>query len=94
VEAAASLAEAGLSDGRILTEEETALLLSLLDIALSARVPVSGRAPTTGSSHGVRLTLTPADTSISVHTVRGTLHLDRVNLTLSGPGNARRPGRG
>jgi uncharacterized protein (TIGR02677 family) len=93
-EAASSLAEAGLSDGRILTEEETALLLSLLDIALSARVPVSGRAPTTGSSHGVRLTLTPADTSISVHTVRGTLHLDRVNLTLSGPGNARRPGRG
>ena len=88
--AAASLAASGLSDGRVLTEEETALLLSLLDIALSARVPVSGRAPTTGSSHGVRLTLTPSDTTTSVATVRGTLHLDRVSLALSAPGTAAR----
>jgi len=87
--AAASLASSGLTDGRVLTEEETALLLSLLDIALSARVPVSGRAPTTGSSHGVRLTLTPSDTTTSVPTVRGTLHLDRMSLALSAPGAKR-----
>ncbi len=87
--AAASLAASGLSHGRVLTEEETALLLSLLDIALSARVPVSGRAPTTGSSHGVRLTLTPSDVTTSVPTVRGTLHLDRMRLALSAPGAVR-----
>ena len=87
--AAVSLAASGLSHGRVLTEEETALLLSLLDIALSARVPVSGRAPTTGSSHGVRLTLTPSDVTTSVPTVRGTLHLDRMSLALSAPGAVR-----
>jgi len=87
--AAASLAASGLTNGRVLTEEETALLLSLLDIALSARVPVSGRAPTTGSSHGVRLTLTPSDVTTSVPTVRGTLHLDRMRLALSAPGAVR-----
>jgi uncharacterized protein (TIGR02677 family) len=89
-EAAAGLAASGLADGRVLTEEETGLLLTLLDIALSARVPVSGRAPTTGSSHGVRLTLTPSDASTSVSTVRGTLHLDRMSLVLSGPPGAQR----
>jgi len=87
--AAASLAASGLTDGHVLTEEETTLLLTLLDIALSARVPVSGRAPTTGSSHGVRLTLIPSDTSTSVPTVRGTLHLDRMSLALSAPGTSK-----
>jgi hypothetical protein len=86
--AAASLASSGLSDGRVLTEEETTVLLALLDIALSARVPVSGRAPTTGSTHGVRLTLTPSDATTSVRTVRGILHLDRTNLVLSAPREA------
>ncbi len=87
--AAARLAAAGLADGRVLGEEETALLLSLLDIALSARVPVSGRTATTGSSHGVRLTLRPSTVSTSVPTVRGTLHLDRVSLVVSAPGSGR-----
>jgi len=50
---------------------------------------VSGRAPTTGSSHGVRLTLTPSDVTTSVPTVRGTLHLDRMSLALSAPGAVR-----
>jgi uncharacterized protein (TIGR02677 family) len=86
--AAASLASSGLSDGRVLTEEETTVLLALLDIALSARVPVSGRAPTTGSTHGVRLTLTPSGATTSVRTVRGILHLDRTNLVLSAPREA------
>jgi len=81
--AARSLAEAGLT-GRMLTEEETTLLLGLLDIALAARVPVSGRAVATGSSDGVRLTLTPTERSTAVATVRGTLHLDRMALTVSG----------
>jgi hypothetical protein len=68
----------------MLTEEETTLLLGLLDIALAARVPVSGRAVATGSSDGVRLTLTPTERSTAVATVRGTLHLDRMALTVSG----------
>lgn len=87
--AAAGLAASGLVDGQVLTEQETSLLLTLLDIALSARVPISGRAPTTGSSHGVRLTLTPSDVSTSVHTVRGTLHLDRMSLALAAPDRTR-----
>ena len=80
--AANSLAESGLL-GRTLSEEETTLLFGLLDIALGARVPVSGQAVTTGSTLGVRLTLTPAAASTSVHTVRGTLHLDRLALTVT-----------
>ncbi len=81
--AARSLVEAGLTD-RTLTEEETVLLLGLLDIALSARVPVSGKATATGSSDGVRLTLTPAERSTAVTTVRGVLHLDKLMLAVSG----------
>jgi uncharacterized protein (TIGR02677 family) len=86
-EAAMSLAECGVA-GRTLSEEETALLFGLLDIALGARVPVSGRAPSTGSTLGVRLTLTPAVTSTSVSTVRGVLHLDRLALTVTAAAGA------
>ncbi|MGH3157536.1 MAG: TIGR02677 family protein [Streptosporangiaceae bacterium] len=71
--AAAALAGDGVY-GRVLDEPETQALLSLLDVALSARVPVSARA--NGSAHGVRLTLLPAQGSTTVHTVRGRLHLD------------------
>lgn len=78
-----SLIEGGLAD-RVLSEAETVLLLGLLDIALSARVPVSGRAPATGSSDGIRLTLTPAGAATAVRTVRGVLQLDRMTLTVSG----------
>ncbi|WP_354530928.1 TIGR02677 family protein [Nakamurella sp. UYEF19] len=81
--AARSLADEGLV-GRTLTEAETTLLLSLLDIALAARVPVSGKATATGSSDGVRLTLAPAATSSTIATVRGVLHLDQLSLTVSG----------
>ena len=86
-QAAMSLAAAGVA-GRTLSEEETALLFGLLDIALGARVPVSGQAPSTGSTLGVRLTLTPAPTSTSVVTVRGVLHLDRLALTVSSAAGA------
>jgi len=86
-QAAMSLAAGGVA-GRTLSEEETALLFGLLDIALGARVPVSGQAPSTGSTLGVRLTLTPAPTSTSVVTVRGVLHLDRLALTVSSAAGA------
>ena len=91
-QAAGSLAEWGVAD-RTLSEEETALLFGLLDVALGARVPVSGQSPATGSTLGVRLTLTPAECSTSVSTVRGTLHLDRMTVTVSpaaGIGGTRR----
>jgi hypothetical protein len=86
-QAAMSLASSGVA-GRTLSEEETALLFGLLDIALGARVPVSGQAPSTGSTLGVRLTLTPAPTSTSVVTVRGVLHLDRLAVTVSSAAGA------
>ncbi len=86
--AARTLGEHGTVD-RVLSEPETALLLSLLDIALSARAPVSGRVITTGSSDGVRLALRPAERACVVRTVRGTLQLDRLTVNLS-PAQVRR----
>jgi len=79
--AAAALASDGVY-GRVLDEPETQALLGLLDVALSARVPVSAAA--SGSAHGVRLTLRPARGSTTVHTVRGRLHLDGLALEVSG----------
>jgi uncharacterized protein (TIGR02677 family) len=75
--AAASLASDGVY-GRVLDEPETQALLGLLDVALSARVPVSAAA--SGSAHGVRLILRPARGSTTVRTVRGRLHLDGLAL--------------
>ena len=75
--AAAALASDGVY-GRVLDEPETQALLGLLDVALSARVPVSAAA--SGSAHGVRLILRPARGSTTVHTVRGRLHLDGLAL--------------
>jgi uncharacterized protein (TIGR02677 family) len=79
--AAAALAGDGVY-GRVLDEPETQALLSLLDVALSARVPVSAAA--SGSAHGVRLTLRPAPGSTTVHTVRGRLHLDGLAVEVTG----------
>jgi uncharacterized protein (TIGR02677 family) len=79
--AAAALAGDGVY-GRVLDEPETWALLSLLDVALSARVPVSRTA--SGSAHGVRLTLRPAPGSTTVHTVRGRLHLDGLAVEVTG----------
>lgn len=57
--AAKSLATGGVYD-RVLDEQETEVLLSLLNAALTARVPVSGRVgSSTGAENGVRLTLRP-----------------------------------
>jgi uncharacterized protein (TIGR02677 family) len=83
--AAGSLTSSPLA-GRILSEPETALLFSLLDVALGARVPVSGRVPATGSTLGVRHTLVPQEQSTAVETVRGVLRLDRMALTVSASG--------
>ncbi|MDN5857019.1 MAG: TIGR02677 family protein [Pseudonocardia sp.] len=80
--AAESLVTGGVFD-RTLDEEETELLLGLLDIALGARVPVSGAARSSGSAYGVRLTLAPHPTSSTVDTVRGSLHLDRLTLSVA-----------
>lgn len=78
--AAAQLASDGVYE-RVLDEPETQALLGLLDLALSARAPVSravaGAARVaSGSAHGVRLTLRPVPGSTTVRTVRGRLHLD------------------
>jgi uncharacterized protein (TIGR02677 family) len=81
--AAAQLADEGVC-GRVLDEPETQTLLSLLDLALAARVPVSGGVRASGSAHGVRLTLSPAEGSTVVRTVRGRLHLDGLALEVSG----------
>jgi len=90
--AAAHLAGDGVY-GRVLDEPETQALLILLDVALSARVPVSrtvSGAPgpvATGSAHGVRLTLRPAAGRSTVQTIRGRLHLDGLRLEVTSLGS-------
>ncbi|MGH3166594.1 MAG: TIGR02677 family protein [Trebonia sp.] len=80
--------------GRVLDEPETQALLSLLGIALTARVPVSrtvsGKAGpvATGSADGVRLTLRPAGGSTTVRTVRGRLHLDGLAIEITSTAQA------
>lgn len=83
--------------GRVLDEPETQALLSLLSIALTARVPVSRTVSgengpvATGSADGVRLTLRPADGSTTVRTVRGRLHLDGLAIEISAAGSRTAP---
>jgi uncharacterized protein (TIGR02677 family) len=80
---------------RVLDEPETQALLSLLGIALVARVPVSRSvgsggglgAVATGSSDGVRLTLRPRTGITTVQTVRGRLHLDGLAIEVTGAGS-------
>lgn len=80
--AAGSLASGGVYD-RTLDEEETELLLTLLDVALGARVPVSGVTRSSGSAYGVKLTVSQHPESSTVDTVRGRLHLDRLILSVT-----------
>ncbi|WP_336620163.1 TIGR02677 family protein [Rhodococcus sp. G-MC3] len=81
--AALSLASTGVY-ARTLNEEETEVLLSLLNAALTARVRVSGHTTaTTGSDSGVKLTLSDSATSTVVQTARGRLHLDRLQLEVA-----------
>jgi len=87
--ATAQLASDGVYE-RVLDEPETHALLSLLGIALTARVPVSrtvagSRGPVaTGSADGVRLILRPVPGSTTVRTVRGRLHLDGLAIEVAG----------
>ncbi|WP_258044579.1 TIGR02677 family protein [Streptomyces sp. SM11] len=87
--AAVALARDG-AYGRVLDEAETRALLSLMDVALAARVPVTRgvAGPTaSGSAHGVRLTLVPAgpgEAFTTVRTVRGDLHLEGLRLEVTG----------
>src|SRR5690606_23485380 len=82
-EAARSLAAGGVRE-RKLSEPEAEVLLSLLDAALSARVPVSGRVrsddASSGTQNGVKLTLRPSGESTVVHTARGRLYLDGLSV--------------
>ncbi|WP_176444091.1 TIGR02677 family protein [Rhodococcoides kyotonense] len=81
--AAHSLASSGVYE-RTLDEEETEVLLSLLNAALTARVRVSGQTSgSTGSDSGVKLTLSESPTSTVVQTARGRLHLDRLTLEVA-----------
>ncbi len=81
--AASSLASSGVYE-RTLNEEETEVLLSLLNAALTARVRVSGRTSgSVGSDSGVKLTLSDSATSTVVRTTRGRLHLDRLQLEVA-----------
>jgi len=76
--AAKSLAAGGVRE-RELSEPEVDVLLGLLDAALSARVPVSGRVRgdgTTATQNGVKITLRPSGESTVVRTARGRLYLD------------------
>ena len=80
-DAARSLGAGGVRD-RELTEPETEVLLSLIDTALSARVPVAGRVrdATSGTQNGVKLTLRPSTESTVVRTARGRLYLDGLTV--------------
>lgn len=81
-DAARSLASGGVRE-RELSEPETEVLLSLIDAALSARVPVAGRVRGDGSSgtqNGVKLTLRPSAESTVVRTARGRLYLDGLTV--------------
>ncbi len=99
--ASAQLASDGVYE-RVLDEPETQALLSLLDIALAARVPVSrgvtaagGPGPVAnGSADGVRLTLRPRPGVTTVRTVRGRLHLDglAIEVTSAAAGPDAAPG--
>ncbi|MGB7364882.1 MAG: DUF2397 family protein, partial [Rhodococcus sp. (in: high G+C Gram-positive bacteria)] len=81
-DAAGSLAENGVYE-RALSSAETDVLLGLLNAALTARVPVSGRVGTSaGSDAGVTLTVAPHERSTVVQTDRGLLHLDKLSLTI------------
>lgn len=82
-DAATALGDGGV-DGRVLGPEETEVLLSLLDAALGARVPVTGRVrSTTGTEGATSLTLAPCEHSTVVRTHRGTLHLDKLAVTVT-----------
>ncbi|MGZ4619504.1 MAG: TIGR02677 family protein [Frankiaceae bacterium] len=84
--AASESLTAGGVHGRCLDEDETALLLVLLDKALAARTVVTGRTTGSGSAAGSRLTLVPCAEGSLVVSVRGTLALRGLRLVVEPAG--------
>jgi hypothetical protein len=97
--AASESLAAGGAHGRRLDEDETALLLVLLDKALAARavttgsgsVTGSGRATGSSSAAGTRLTLVPCAEGSVVDSVRGTLTLRELRLVVEPAGRPATP---
>lgn len=80
--AAADLVAGGLDD-RVLDDEQTELLLRLLDSALATGARVSGSTRTwTGSEGKVVLTVSPCEGATLVRTVRGTLRLNNRRVSV------------
>lgn len=80
--AAADLVSGGLDD-RVLDEEQTELLLRLLDSALATGARVSGSTRSwTGSEGAVVLTVTPCEGATLVRTTRGTLRLNNRRVSV------------
>jgi uncharacterized protein (TIGR02677 family) len=90
--AAAGLADTGLADtaerAGALDDDQTQVLLRLLDIALAARTAGGPRVPLVASAHGVRLTLSPAPGAFStVTTNAGLLHVAGYTLRVAPAGH-------
>ncbi|WP_245719030.1 TIGR02677 family protein [Micromonospora rhizosphaerae] len=86
--AAAEAAEAALADGgatgRTLDQDEVAVLLRLLTLALETRTVVSGRLLTArASTASLRITLTPSAAGSVVRTAHGRLHLPGVAIAVA-----------
>mgnify|MGYP002652423912 CR=1 FL=1 len=86
--AAAGLAAGGIYE-RELDDAETDVLLTLLDAASTAWVPVSGRTGTSGSDSGVTITVTPCEGATTVRTARGLLHLNNRRIAVRANRNRR-----
>ena len=89
--AASDSLAAGGAHGRRLDEDETALLLVLLDKALAARTVITGRTTGSGSAAGTRLTLVPCAEGSVVVSVRGTLALRGLRLVVERAGRPASP---
>lgn len=81
MKAAQALAAQGVH-GPVLDEAQTELLLRLLDLALTARIPAAGL--TTAAAHGVKLTLVPCPGTSTVRTSAGDLHISGYRLEVAG----------
>jgi uncharacterized protein (TIGR02677 family) len=82
-EAAADLVRLDLAED-VLDDAQVAVLLRLLDLALTARAPGRLAVPVAAAAHGVRLQLTPRPgTYMTVTTKQGRLHLDGYALQVT-----------
>jgi len=84
-EAATELSTVDIAEA-VLDDNQTAVLLRLLDLALAARTPGAPRA-VAAAAHGVRLVLIPAAGYTTVTSKRGTLHIDGFRLQIEPAGH-------